>query len=407
MAESKTPNYDLFLTDGKDIDFKRFREALCGKTDSNMMIIDGSMREIANETESKLARSNTESEVIYCADYPWKAGYYDTNGYFDGAYYYRIALADANTGIWFKVESGKYYCFNTHSGYKFLIRGYSGATGYAFVSTLVSLKSFAIIKIPDNVTHITITLSNSVESGDSTAIVSQMLSDMNDGKIKPTITYFPITAGNGVTISEDGVISATGSGGSSITVDSALSDTSENPVQNKVINAELEKKISTIPLADADTIGGIKADTAVSTDTQPIRIGEDGKLYTAPGGSGESTITVDSEMSDTSTNPVQNKVAKTYIDKLKSVVIDRTIGTTWSGTSAPYTQNITVLGNGVADTSIIDIVLSETATAEQVDAFNKLNLQGGEQNSRTITIRAFGEKNTITIPIKVIIRGNI
>lgn len=407
MAESKTPNYDLFLTDGKDINFQRFREALCGETNSNMIIIDTNMAAIAEDTESKIDRSNTESEVICCADYPWKAGYYDTNGHFNGAYYYRIALADVNTGIWFKVEPGKFYCFNTHSDYKFLIRGYSGTTGYDFISTLVSLKSFAIVKIPDNVTYITITLSNYEESGNSTTIVNQMLSDMNSGKIKPTITYFPITAGSGVVISEDGVISATGSGGSSITVDSALSDTSTNPVQNKVIKTELDKKLSSIPTSDSNTIGGIKADAAVGTDTQPVRIGNDGKLYTAPGGSGGSQITVDGEMSDTSTNPVQNKVVKTYVDKLKSVVIDRTISTTWSGSSAPYTQTITVLGNGVTETSIIDIVISSDATAEQVEAFCKLNLQGGEQNSRTITLRAFGEKNTVTIPIKVIIRGNI
>lgn len=35
-----------------------------------------------------------------------------------------------------------------------------------------------------------------------------------------------------------------GGGGSSITVDAALSDTSTNPVQNKVIKAELDKKVS-------------------------------------------------------------------------------------------------------------------------------------------------------------------
>ncbi len=36
----------------------------------------------------------------------------------------------------------------------------------------------------------------------------------------------------------------------------------------------------TLPTAAADTLGGIKADAAQDADTQPARIGEDGKLYT-------------------------------------------------------------------------------------------------------------------------------
>jgi len=40
----------------------------------------------------------------------------------------------------------------------------------------------------------------------------------------------------------------------------------------------------TLPTATADALGGIKADPKTAADTQPVRIGEDGKLYTAPGG---------------------------------------------------------------------------------------------------------------------------
>ena len=38
----------------------------------------------------------------------------------------------------------------------------------------------------------------------------------------------------------------------------------------------------TLPQATAEAIGGVKADSAEAADTQPVRIGEDGKLYTAP-----------------------------------------------------------------------------------------------------------------------------
>lgn len=45
-----------------------------------------------------------------------------------------------------------------------------------------------------------------------------------------------------------------------------------------------------LPVASSKVLGGVKADPATSADTQPVRIGVDGKLYTAPtsnGGSGE------------------------------------------------------------------------------------------------------------------------
>ena len=38
-----------------------------------------------------------------------------------------------------------------------------------------------------------------------------------------------------------------------------------------------------LPAATADTLGGVKAEPATENDTQPVRIGEDGMLFTAPG----------------------------------------------------------------------------------------------------------------------------
>lgn len=42
----------------------------------------------------------------------------------------------------------------------------------------------------------------------------------------------------------------------------------------------------TLPEASPDALGGVKADAVEAADTQPVRIGTDGKLYTAPGGGG-------------------------------------------------------------------------------------------------------------------------
>ena len=58
----------------------------------------------------------------------------------------------------------------------------------------------------------------------------------------------------------------------------ALPDTTEIPPEY------------TLPQATSDALGGIKADEATAEDTQAVRIGADGRLYTAPssggGGSG-------------------------------------------------------------------------------------------------------------------------
>lgn len=79
--------------------------------------------------------------------------------------------------------------------------------------------------------------------------VSAALLDLYNNQIVPLTNnkQDKLTAGDNITI-ENNVISATG-GGSSITVDSALDSTSENPVQNKVIYAaigDIESALQTI-----------------------------------------------------------------------------------------------------------------------------------------------------------------
>lgn len=82
-----------------------------------------------------------------------------------------------------------------------------------------------------------------------------------------------------------------------------------------------------------------------------------------------------------------------------------TIGTTWTGSDVPYTQTISI--EGVTADNVIEISLPTNATAAQVEAYNNLVLQDGGQDSGAITLRAFGAKNTITIPINVIIRSDL
>lgn len=125
-----------------------------------------------------------------------------------------------------------------------------------------------------------------------------------------------LIAGTGISISGN-TISCTvsgGSGGGSITVDSTLSPTSTNPVQNKVIYSALQGKQNTLTAGTGISISGNTISCTVS------------------GGGG--TVTVDSALSGTSTNPVQNKVIYSALqNKQDKINYETWTFTTVSGTT--------------------------------------------------------------------------
>lgn len=88
-------------------------------------------------------------------------------------------------------------------------------------------------------------------------------------------------------------------GATKITVDTSVSSTSTNPVQNKAIKTELDKKAGTA-VATTNTNGLMSA--ADKTKLNGIATGANKTI-------------VDTALSDSSTNPVQNKVIKTELDK--------------------------------------------------------------------------------------------
>lgn len=89
----------------------------------------------------------------------------------------------------------------------------------------------------------------------------------------------------------------------------------------------------------------------------------------------------------------------------KSTQTTSVISTLWVGSTAPYTQSMII--NGVTEKSIIEISLPSDVNADQVEAYQALNLQDGGQDIDKITLRAFGEKNTIEIPINIVIRKDL
>lgn len=125
-----------------------------------------------------------------------------------------------------------------------------------------------------------------------------------------------------------------------VTIDAELSSTSTNPVQNKVIKEALDGKLSKTETAAAaikDGAGNNIVDTyAKKTDI--------------------TNITVDSSLSDTSTNPIQNKVVKTAIDTVTASIPTKV--STLENDAGYLTQHQSL--DGYAKTSV-----ANTWTAQQ------------------------------------------
>lgn len=182
----------------------------------------------------------------------------------------------------------------------------------------LTLKSGYNITITEDSSAGTLTIS----ATDTKYTIDSTLSGSSTNPIQNKVVYNALagkqdklTAGTGISISGN-TISCTVSGGSggSVTVDSTISSTSTNPVQNKVIYSALQGKQNTLTAGTGISINGNTISCTVS------------------GGGG--TVTIDSALSGTSTNPVQNKVIYTALqNKQDKINYETWTFTTVSGTT--------------------------------------------------------------------------
>lgn len=95
------------------------------------------------------------------------------------------------------------------------------------------------------------------------------------------------------------------------------------------------------------------------------------------------------------------------ITKLNSKIQPVTLSaSSWSGSEAPFSY--TVSNSNVTSTSkVIEIMPANGATNEQLQAYLSAGMCGGATGTGTITIKAFGEKPGINIPITILVRGEI
>ena len=240
--------------------------------------------------------------------------------------------------------------------------------------------------------------------------------------------------------------------GTSITVDSALSTTSENPVQNKVVTKALQTKAnaSDIPTkvsqlendskfatqtavatglatkADKDSLTSLEGsvstlettvrnqDKSIIANAQAIQ-GKQDKLVSGTNiktinnqsilGSGNisieggGTVTVDSALSDTSENPVQNKVITTRVTSIES-----SLGSKANASDIPTKVSQLENDSTYQTKANLDTALADYAKTSDVNSKNALQdtaIQSNADAIVTINQTLESKADTSAIPTKV------
>lgn len=90
----------------------------------------------------------------------------------------------------------------------------------------------------------------------------------------------------------------------------------------------------------------------------------------------------------------------------KSTIVNATLLTaSWTGASAPYSYSLTV--TGVTTTSNQELIPTVDVTDAQIKALQGANITDAGQSANTISLKAWGAKPTIDLPIRVILRGDM
>ena len=182
-----------------------------------------------------------------------------------------------------------------------------------------------------------------------------------------------------------------GTGGTNITVDTTLSSTSTNPVQNKVLYAALNNKLDkngTATYAARDSSGNIISSTyAKKTDLSSyvksinnVKPDSAGNVNISSSGGG-SNITVDSTLSGTSSNAIANKAVYAALNNK----LDKT-GTAAAATKATQDSYGNVIVNTYARKSDLSGYV-KTINNQEPDANGNINIStGGGGSGSNITV---------------------
>ena len=216
------------------------------------------------------------------------------------------------------------------------------------------------------------------------------------------------------------VDSKVASGGGGVTVDDAMSDTSTNPVQNKVVKTALDTKAGTAVATtsanglmskdDKTKLDGITGQVTAAKVNGPDHttdLVQYGAFKVAANQLAQQIIsqipTVDVAMSDTSTNPVQNKTIKQYVDD-HAVSLPLTLTyANGQATGAAYTDIRKAIERGrqiklsVANTPDIIASNARNETDKSVLKFIHTDVGGDTTNITQYTVTAQASGLTVNV----------
>lgn len=156
------------------------------------------------------------------------------------------------------------------------------------------------------------------------------------------------------------------------------------------------------PLINTDAANKAYVDTSVST--KQSKITTNGILK----GDGTGTVTAAEEAEVELVEVTADSIGAASKEYVDSVATGTTLSVTlasasWTGTAAPYTY--TISNSAITATSMQELSPATDITADQLTALQNANIIDGGQAAGSMTLKAFGEKPSVDIPVRIIVKG--
>ena len=168
------------------------------------------------------------------------------------------------------------------------------------------------------------------------------------------------------------------------------------------VNSSTRKVNITVPTTASD-VGAVPTSRKINGKT----LSSDITLNASDVSALPSTTTIPSKTSQLTNDSsfITQTTLNTAIATTKSKTVSATLfASNWTGASAPYTYTLAV--TGVTANSNQELLPALNITEEQLTALQAANIQDGGQAANSVTLTAFGDKPTINLPIRVIVRGD-
>lgn len=156
------------------------------------------------------------------------------------------------------------------------------------------------------------------------------------------------------------------------------------------------------PVINTDAANKAYVDTSVST--KQSKITTNGILK----GDGTGTVTAAEETEVELVEVTADSIGAASKEYVDSIATGTTLSVTlasasWTGTAAPYTY--TISNSAITATSTQELMPATDITADQLTALQNANIIDGGQAAGSMTLKAFGEKPSVDIPVRIIVKG--